>query len=192
MVDSVSSIVSPVFQFLTFPILALEQAPTLKELGIEMEVRIQGGRGGYHSNQGHNMNWLLGLGTDVDGANKVQVTTETIAYSSVNDDHTRQHLSFVPEELIRCAEQGRVEGYINRHQGVLMSNELVLDFSGCTMIEIIIVIGMFLSFLFTILIILPTLTFSFRIWLRLGSLYHFSSLVFVSKCGWWRYRSTSC
>ena len=141
------------FLFLEILLLGFEMAPTLKEFGVEMVVRIQGGRGGFHTRQAHNMNFLLGLGQNDDGVNKIQVTTETVAYSSVNDDGTRQPLSFCPEDVARCAEQGRVESYINRHQDVMLSNEVRMDFSGCTMIEVIIIIG---KFNFFILIMIST------------------------------------
>ena len=84
---------------------------------------------------------MLGLGTDEDGVNRIQVTTETVAYSSVNDDGTRQPLSFCPEEVTRCAEQGRLEGYLGRHQDVMMSNEVVMNFGNCTIVHIIIIVG---------------------------------------------------
>ena len=119
----------------------LGQAPTFAEMGYKICVRLQGGKGGGHSTQAHNINHLLGMGQDDDGVNKILVTTETVAYSSVNHDGTRQRLSFLPKEFVDAAEQGLLENYLNRHQDIQFSLETVIDFSNLNIFEMIRVIG---------------------------------------------------
>lgn len=119
------------------------QVPTLAEMGYKICVRLQGGKGGGHATQAHNLNHLLAMGQDEDGVNKILVTTEAVAYSSVNDDGTRQRLSFLPKEFTDAIEQGLLENYLNRHQGIQVSHETVMDFSNLTIFEYIRVIGKF-------------------------------------------------
>ena len=110
-------------------------------MGYKICVRLQGGKGGGHSIQAHNLNHLLAMGQDDDGVNKILVTTEAVAYSAVNDDGTRQRLSFLPKEFIDAAEQGLLENYLNRHQDIQISLEVVMDFSNLNVFELTRVIG---------------------------------------------------
>ena len=119
------------------------QAPTLAEMGFKICVRLQGGKGGGHSTQAHNLNHLLAMGQDEDGVNKITVTVEAIPYSTVNDDGPRQRLSFIPKEFKDAVEQGLLENYLNRHQDIQVSNEVVMDFSNLNIFELIRVIGKF-------------------------------------------------